>query len=88
MIFYQLPRGDPTDPVWDLWCVSQTGGTPTLVRRNAGWGGLGAGPLFRNLAYLSPISKDDFTGGGLWIGSFDERAVIPRGLFLKGTSRG
>jgi Tol biopolymer transport system component len=82
-VFFQLPRGVPTDPVWDLWCVSQTGGTPILVRRDAGWGGLGAGLLF-NLAYLSPISKDDFTGGGLWIDSFDERAVIPRGLFPPG----
>ena len=77
-VFFQLPRGNPNNPVWDLWSVPVTGGSQTLVRRNAGWGGLGPGPLGRNLAYLSPVSNRDFTGGRLWIGSFDLRGVAPR----------
>ena len=47
--------------------VPVAGGQQTLVRRNAGWGGYS--PDGRWLAYLSPVSGNDFAGGGLWIAS-------------------
>jgi hypothetical protein len=86
-IFFQLPRGDPNNPAWDLWAVPDTGGTQTLVRRNAGWGGLGGHTLPRNLAYLSPIDNAGFTGGTLWITSFDLRRVTPRAMVRGGHIR-
>ena len=64
-ILFQLPRGDPSNPIWDLWSVPVAGGEQTLVRRNAGWGGYS--PDGKWLAYLSPVDGHDFTGGGLWI---------------------
>jgi hypothetical protein len=65
-ILFHLPRGNlPKDLInrtWDLWSVPVTGGAPSLVRRNAGWGGYSP-----NGKYLSPVNGHDFTGGGLWI---------------------
>ena len=59
-----LPEGDNRN--WDLWSVPVAGGKPTLVQRNAGWGGYS--PDGKWLAYLSPVRRD-FTGRGLWIRS-------------------
>jgi hypothetical protein len=39
-VLFHLPRGR-TDPAWDLWTVPIGGGTPTLLRRDAGWGAYG-----------------------------------------------
>jgi hypothetical protein len=86
-VFFQLPRGDPHHPVWDLWDVSVAGGAKTLVRHNAGWGGLGSTSLSSNLAYLSPVRSGDFTGRKLWIGSFDLRTVTPRPVGPEGHLR-
>jgi dipeptidyl aminopeptidase/acylaminoacyl peptidase len=85
-VLFQLPSGDPSNPTWDLWDVPVTGGTPGLARRDAGWGGLAYGLASSkgDFAYLSPVSKDDFTGGGLWIDSWDLRAVTPRALVSEG----
>ena len=79
-ILFQLPRGEPGNTIWDLWSVPVTGGKRTLVRRNAGWGGYS--PDGRWLAYLSPVSATDFTGGKLWITSVQggtPRALGPEG---------
>jgi hypothetical protein len=67
-VLYQLPRGHQNDNnrLWDLWSVPVTGGTPTLVQRNAGWGGYS--PDGKSLAYLSPLTPN-FTGKRLWIKS-------------------
>jgi len=81
-ILFQLPRGDPNNPTFDLWSVPVAGGQQTLVRRNAGWGGYS--PDGRWLAYLSPVSGNDFAGGGLWIASVHggtARALVREGRF-------
>lgn len=82
-ILFQLPRGDPNHPIWDLWSVPVTGGTQTLVRRNAGWGGYS--PDGKSLAYLSPVNAHDFTGGSLWITSV--HGGTPRTLVANGHLR-
>ena len=65
-VLFQLPRGDPNHPIWDLWYMPNIPyGKQTLVRRNAGWGGYS--PDGRWLGYLSPVNAHDFTGRGLWI---------------------
>ena len=79
-VLFQLPRGDPNNPIWDLWSVPVAGGEQTLVQRNAGWGGYS--PDGTRLAYLSPVDGHDFTGGGLWITSVHggtPRALVPQG---------
>ena len=53
-ILFQLPRGEPDNPIWDLWSVPVAGGKQTLVHRNAGWGGYS--PDGKRLAYLSPMN--------------------------------
>ena len=66
-ILYQRPNGHlPNDDnrSWDLWSAPVTGGTPTLVQRNAAWGSYS--PDGKRLAYLSPLKEGDFTGSGLW----------------------
>lgn len=68
-ILFQLPRGDNTNPIWDLWTVPVTGGQQNLLRRNAGWGGFS--PDHKWLAYLSPVDAQSFTGGSLRIMTFD-----------------
>ncbi len=67
-ILFQRPLGRPNDNNrnWDLWSVPVTGGKPTLVQRNAAWGGYS--PNGKWLAYLSPIRRD-FTGSRLLIKS-------------------
>ena len=63
-ILFQLPRGDhPNHPIDDLWSVPVTGGTQTLVRRNASSGAYS--PDGKSLAYLSPVGAQD----ALWITS-------------------
>jgi dipeptidyl aminopeptidase/acylaminoacyl peptidase len=39
-VLFHLPRGR-MDPQWDLWTIPITGGTPTLVREDAGFGSYG-----------------------------------------------
>jgi WD40 repeat protein len=68
-ILFQLPRGNPDLPVWDLWSVPVAGGQQTLVRRNAGWGGYA--PNGKQLAYLAPMDPNTFSGGALWVGNAD-----------------
>jgi Tol biopolymer transport system component len=81
-ILFQLPRGhlpNNDNRIWDLWSVPVAGGKPTLVRRNAGWGGYS--PDGKWLAYLSPVRRD-FTGAGLLITSVHGGA--PRNLVPDG----
>jgi len=84
-VLYQLPKGplaNGDNRNWNLWSVPVTGGKPTLVRRNAGWGGYS--PNGRWLAYLSPV-RHDFTGGGLWIAGVHggtPRALVRGGSLL------
>jgi hypothetical protein len=79
-ILFHLPRGNlPQDLInrsWDLRSVPVAGGTPTLVQRNAGWGGYS--PDGKWLAYLSPVHGHDFAGRGLWIKSV--QGGTPRAL--------
>jgi Tol biopolymer transport system component len=57
-ILFQLPRGDhPNHPIEDLWSIPVTGGTQTLVRRNASSGGYS--PDGKSLAYVSPVGAQD-----------------------------
>ena len=76
-VLFQLPRGNPDSPIWDLWSVPVAGGQQTLVRRDAGWGGYA--PDGTSLAYLSPMDPNTFAGGALWVGTGDRgkpRAVV------------
>ena len=83
-VLFHLPRGNlPKDLInrtWDLWSVPVAGGTPTLVQRNAGWGGYS--PDGKWLAYLSPVNGHDFAGRGLWIKSV--QGGTPRALVRGG----
>jgi Tol biopolymer transport system component len=64
VFFHRLRR---TARVWDIWSVPVTGGEPTIVRRNAGWGRYS--PDGQTLAFLSDngeggrIRIADATGG-------------------------
>jgi hypothetical protein len=84
-VLYQLPKGplpNGDNRNWNLWSVPVTGGKPTLVQRNAGWGGYS--PNGRWLAYLSPV-RHDFSGGGLWIARLHggtPRALVRGGSLL------
>jgi Tol biopolymer transport system component len=63
-ILFQLPRGDhPNHPTEDLWSVPVTGGTQTLVRRNASSGAYS--PDGGSLVYVSPVGAKD----ALWVTS-------------------
>jgi hypothetical protein len=75
-ILFHLARFASPGYVWDLWSVPVTGGDPTLVRRNAGFGSYS--PDGETLMYLSPIDDVDFTGDGLWVAPVDGGA--PRKL--------
>jgi Tol biopolymer transport system component len=66
-VLFQLPRGDPNNPTFDLWSVPVAGGKQTLVRRNAKNGGYS--PDGQWLAYLSPVSEKDPDRVQLWIQS-------------------
>ena len=85
VVFFQLPRGsNPYRVDWDLWGVMATGGEKFLVARNAGWGGLGSWRLSRNLAFISHVNSDDFTGGALQVTSFDVRGTSSRAFVRNG----
>ena len=88
VVFFQLPRGiNPYRVDWDLWAVMATGGKEFLVARNAGWGGLGSWRLSRNLAFISRVNSDNFTGGTLRVTSFDVRGASSRDFVRNGHLR-
>jgi WD40 repeat protein len=63
-ILFQHPRGgNRNNPIEDLWSVSVTGGTPTLVRRNAGDGVYSSDGKW--LAYT--VNPKGGGAGTLWI---------------------
>jgi len=81
-VLFQLPKGDPNNPRWDLRSVPVAGGKQTLVQRNAGWGAFS--PDGQWLAYLSPVDAQSFAGGELWIRSVHggtPRALVRDGSF-------
>jgi Tol biopolymer transport system component len=59
-VLYQMPKGDPAHPTWDLWTVPVGGGQPTLFLPGAGWGGIA--PDGWRLAFASRVSSSDFSG--------------------------
>jgi hypothetical protein len=63
---YQLPRGNPNRPVWDIWEQPVAGGQPTVVRPNAGWGASSAS-LSWGLAFVSPVDPRTFSGNAIRI---------------------
>jgi Tol biopolymer transport system component len=81
-VLFQRPKGRPNDNNrrWDLWSAPIAGGKPTLVQRNAAWGGYS--PDGKSLAYLSPIRRN-FTGAGLWVSSVN--GGTPRALLHGGS---
>jgi Tol biopolymer transport system component len=83
-VLYQRPKGHPNDNnrKWDLWSAPVAGGKPTLVQRNAAWGGYS--PDGKELAYLAPM-KSDFTGAGLWVTPL--HGGTPRALVRGGSLR-
>jgi len=85
-ILYQLPTNKAGNTTWNLWIVPITGGQPTLAARNAGWGGMAytTASIRRDYAYLAPMNASDFSGGGLWLDSWDLRSVRPREMVKGG----
>lgn len=79
-VLYHLPRQGARGTTWDLWSVPVEGGTPTLVRRDAGWGGYAPGGNL--IEYLSPIDPQSLEGQTLWIAGVDGGA--PRALVRSG----
>ena len=71
-VMYQLPSGDPTDPVWNLWSVPAIGGKSSIVAHNAGWGAFRGGGI-ENLAYVPRIDASTFAGPEIRISTFDRR---------------
>ena len=63
-VLFHLPRGNPA--TWDLWTVPITGGTPTLVRRNAGFASYGPDG---SIVYLD--QPTDLTSSSIWIMNAD-----------------
>jgi dipeptidyl aminopeptidase/acylaminoacyl peptidase len=59
-VLYHLPREDPA--TWDLWTAPITGGTPTLVRRNAGFASYAPDG---SIVYLD--HPQNFTASSIWI---------------------
>ena len=64
-VLFHLPRGDNSNPAWDLWSVPVTGGTKNLVRPNVGWGGFSPDGMWTS--WLSPVDGQSFSGGELHI---------------------
>jgi Dipeptidyl peptidase IV (DPP IV) N-terminal region len=62
-IVFHLPRLSDHGEAWDLWTVPVTGGTKTLLRRNAAYGAYAPDG---SLAYLAPFHGGS-AGGNLWI---------------------
>jgi dipeptidyl aminopeptidase/acylaminoacyl peptidase len=73
-IVFDLLNGNTDE--WDLWSVPVTGGEPTLIKRDAGYGSYGPDGT---LAYLSPLDAAD--GGSLWV---DASGETPRRLATGG----
>jgi len=74
-LLFHLPRGNPA--TWDLWTVPITGGTSTLVRRNAGFASYGPDG---SIVYLD--HPTDLTGSSIWIMNADggdERKLVSGG---------
>lgn len=93
-VLYQLPRGNPKHPVWDLWEVPIAGGQPTIVRPNAGWGTTSTS-LTWGLGYVSPVNPRTSSGNALMTsppGDFPEPStVLVRGkgiTWLRSSPRG
>jgi Tol biopolymer transport system component len=74
ILFHMPRRGAENDLNWGLWSVPVTGGEPTIVRHNAGWGDYS--PDGRSLAYVARLGED-FTGDTLSIVSVDGRKATP-----------
>jgi dipeptidyl aminopeptidase/acylaminoacyl peptidase len=76
-LLFHLPRGNPA--AWDLWTVPITGGTPTLLHRNAGFASYGPDG---SIVYLD--HPKDLTGGSIWIMNADgseERMLVSGGPY-------
>ncbi len=76
-LLFHLPRGNPA--TWDLWTVPITGGTPTLLRRNAGFASYGPDG---SIVYLD--HPNDLTGSSIWIMNADgrdERMLLSGGAY-------
>jgi Tol biopolymer transport system component len=75
-VLYQLP----TKTGWNLWSAPISGGgQPTLVQRNAAWGGIS---LDGSLAYVSAVSSKTFDGATLFVrpaGGGAQRALVTGG---------
>jgi hypothetical protein len=69
-VLYHLPRGRPA--TWDLWTAPIAGGTPTLVRRNAGWGSYAPDG---SIVYLD--HPQSFTASSIWIMNGDGTGARP-----------
>jgi Tol biopolymer transport system component len=78
-VLYHLPRNDPA--TWDLWTAPIAGGTPTLIRRNAGFGSYAPDG---SIVYLDHPRY--FTARSIWIMNGDgtgARALVDGGGSLE-----
>jgi dipeptidyl aminopeptidase/acylaminoacyl peptidase len=75
-VLFHLPRGN--QPAWDLWTVPSTGGTPTMLRRDAGFASYGPDG---SIVFLD--HPKDFEARSIWIMNADGGA--PRVLVEGGT---
>ncbi len=62
-VLFHMPRSPYADTRWDLWSVPVTGGEPTLVRRDAGFGV--SDPEGQDIAYLD--SPRDFSSKAIYV---------------------
>lgn len=60
-VMFHLPRGTSPEK-WDLWTIPITGGTPTLLRENAGFASYGPDGT---IAFLD--HPEDRVGQGVWV---------------------
>jgi len=63
-LLYHLPSEDPA--TWDLWTAPVTGGSPTLIRRNAGFASYTPDG---SIVYLD--HPQEFTASSIWIMDLD-----------------
>jgi Tol biopolymer transport system component len=76
-LLFHLPRGNPA--TWDLWTVPVAGGTPALLRRNAGFASYGSDG---SIVYLD--HPTDLSGSSIWIMNAeggDERKLVSGGRY-------
>jgi Tol biopolymer transport system component len=80
-VIFQLPRSSTENTKWDAWSVPVTGGTPTLVVRDASL------PRYlpdgRRIAFVTPLPFD-FAGDGISIANVNGRS--PRESLVKADS--